>query len=207
MYLHSIYPSCYNQKRWHIRSKMNTCGDIMRISILLTIFLASLTSASETISTSSSSTDSIPVADNIRPDSLSADSVMNDSSATDKLSLFEQITTKPEITAPPEFKIESSQFIDFLASSLTTQNGDLVFEGNFIVLGKAVYGHFEFILEGDSGSVGNTITTDDRAYRSDKGGRVKKIQQYLGVSDGCSVVRVLFHEMRVAPDKDAYISR
>jgi hypothetical protein len=107
--------------------------------------------------------------------------------------------TKPIII--PEVSVEQSDFVKFLKQSISLQKKSLVFEGEFVVLGKAIYGHFSFVSYDDSGTVVDETTTDDRAYRSDKGGKIKFITVNLGSPQNCTLVKTLFHETRAESEK------
>lgn len=101
----------------------------------------------------------------------------------------------------PQLEIVSSQFVGFLDKALVLQGEELVFNAKFIVRGKAVYGHFDVMMAGDTGTATTVKSTDDRSYRSDKGGRPKTKIINLGPAAGCVLVKAAFHEMRVEPGK------
>ena len=101
----------------------------------------------------------------------------------------------------PELHILPSEFVDFFDRELVLQGEELDFKATFIVLGKAVYGHFDFMMVGDSGTAATVKSTDNRSYRSDKGGSPKTLAVNLGPAAGVVLVKAAFHEMRVEPDK------
>ena len=107
--------------------------------------------------------------------------------------------TKPMIV--PEVNIEPSQYVKFQKHLISLQKESLVFEGEFVVLGKAIYGHFSFISYDDSGTVVDEMNTDDRAYRSDKGGKIKFLTVNLGSPQNCTLVKALFHETRAESEE------
>ena len=116
-------------------------------------------------------------------------------------------TEKPEEITQPELEIVSSQFVEFFKKALIQRQDELLFNARFIVLGKAVYGHFDFMMVGDSGTVIGTVSTDDRSYRSDKGGRPKTFSMNIGAAANCILVKVAFHEMRKDPEKGLCVTK
>ena len=132
-----------------------------------------------------------------------ADSGKADSTVIDSLlaaTLAKTANPKPAALRLPELEIVPSRFIEFFNHELAIEGNELVFDGSFIVLGKAVYGHFDFMRVGDSGTVLTILTTDNRSYRSDKGGRPKSLAMKIGPAAGCVLVKASFHEMRVEPE-------
>ena len=97
----------------------------------------------------------------------------------------------------PELKMVPSKYVMLRNAAIQVQGKTLEFDGQFLVLGRGIYGHFEFIAYDDSGKVLMTTKSDDRAYRRDRGARVKAIKVTLGSVPSCSSVTVAFHEMRV----------
>jgi hypothetical protein len=138
-------------------------------------------------------------------DSGTIDSIATNPPAAEIITIT--TTGKPEDKIPPETEIESSPYIKFSEHSVQYQEEKLIFEGNFVVLGKAVFGHFDFVLLKNTGAVISAVKTDNRSYRSDKGGRVKTVQVNLGSASGCTLIKVYFHETRIEPDIGACISK
>jgi hypothetical protein len=136
--------------------------------------------------------------------SEAADSGKTDSTVADSV-LAVVIAKKAQEEARkvtlPELEIVSSRFVEFLDHSFSLQGEELVFDGSFIVKGKAVYGHFDFMMIGDSGAVITVVCTDDRSYRRDRGGRLKTITMKTRAAAGCTLVKAYFHEMRIEPEK------
>lgn len=132
-----------------------------------------------------------------------ADSGKTDSTVADSLLAAinaEREKKKPEKLTLPQLETVASRFVDFLEKTLVIQGTELVFSARFIVLGKAVFGHFDVMKIGDSGTIITTISTDDRSYRSDKGGRPKTLELNAGPAAGCALVKASFHEMRKEPE-------
>jgi hypothetical protein len=106
----------------------------------------------------------------------------------------------------PSVSIQSSKYISFTNTKLVTSNGAVIFEGDFIVLGEGIYGHFDLIAYTDSGKIIQKVKSDDRAWRKLQGSRVKSISVSLGSVTDCSKVEVSFHEMMADRDSGAYLS-
>ncbi|MBN1576786.1 MAG: hypothetical protein JW913_09555 [Chitinispirillaceae bacterium] len=107
----------------------------------------------------------------------------------------------------PELVVQPSKYVEILDAVIGSSDGSMVFEGHFIVLGRGVFGHFDFVAYDDSGEVIQLTKSDDRAYVKDNGARVKSIDMNLGPVDKCEKVEVSFHEMRMEPDSGACFSK
>ena len=126
--------------------------------------------------------DTIPAPDSVRNNATEidttavyhakADSGKTDSTVVDSLiaaANAKKALEKPIELTLPKFEILPSRFVEFFNHELAIEGNGLVFNGSFIVLGKAVYRHFDFMMVEDSGMVLTTVTTIDRSYRRDKG--------------------------------------
>ncbi len=135
--------------------------------------------------------------------SSAADSPKSDTIVVDSIPATQktgQTVEESLATTLPELEIISSRYIKFFDHAIASNGEGLAFTGSFIVLGKAVYGHFDFLTLGDSGTVLNITTTADRSYRSDKGGNPKTITQGIGSANGSKLVKASFHETRLEPE-------
>lgn len=105
-------------------------------------------------------------------------------------------------SAQPQLSIQQSKYVDFKSSNVAISKGTTVFEGNFIVLGEGVYGHFDMVASDDSGKIVQKVMSEDRAWRREQGSKLKAVT--LSVNGALpSKVEVSFHEMRVNPDVGA----
>jgi hypothetical protein len=64
-------------------------------------------------------------------------------------------------------------------------------------MGEGVFGHFNAVVYGDSDKVFKEIQSEDRAWRSDQGGKIKSIIFNIGIIPSNSKVVISFREMRV----------
>lgn len=102
----------------------------------------------------------------------------------------------------PQLLIQQSNFVEFKSSNISESNGTIAFEGKFIVLGDAIYGHFDIIATTDSGKVIQKVMSADRAWKRDHGGNLKSITLSMSAKAPARV-EVSFHEMRVSPESGA----
>jgi hypothetical protein len=110
------------------------------------------------------------------------------------------------VSAEPRLEVLPSNYIRMVNSHLGSSDGSMKFEGRFIVLGRGIYGHFEAVSYNDSGMVLQSMSSPDRAYRAEHGGRVKSINMPLVAFNNCARVEVRFHEMRLNPDADRHLT-
>jgi len=103
----------------------------------------------------------------------------------------------------PAISVPASKYINFTNTNLVTTKGVMTFDGNFIVLGKGIYGHFEVIVYGDSETVIQRVKSEDRAWRKEQGSKVKSISLSLGSISTCSKVEVMFQETQIKSDSNA----
>ena len=161
-------------------------------------------SVPDTISLNTTGADSSVVA------SSAADSLKSDTSVVDSIPATKktgQTAEASSVTDLPELEIISSRYVKFFDHAIASNGEGLTFTGSFIVLGKAVFGHFDFLTLGDSATVLNIATTEDRSYRSDKGGNPKTITLSIGPATGSRQVKVAFHETRLEPESGLCITR
>jgi len=114
-----------------------------------------------------------------------ADTAGNDTTAADSL---------------PPLEVLPSEFVSVLEYSFTQAGPAVVFEGSFTISGEGIYGHFDLVLFDDSGAQIKTCSSSDRAYRRDRGSKVKPVSISCVVPDTCVKVQLYFHEMRLHPD-------
>jgi hypothetical protein len=142
-------------------------------------------------------------ADSSSVTSSAADSLKSDTIGVDSIPAAKKTGQTAEtspVSVLPELEIISSRYVKFFDHAIAFNGEELAFTGSFIVLGKAVYGHFDFLTLGDSATVLNITTTEDRSYRSDKGGNPKTITRGIGPATGSRLVKASFHETRLEPE-------
>jgi hypothetical protein len=109
---------------------------------------------------------------------------------------------KPADKAQPQLSIQQSNFVEFKNSVIAASNGAITFDGQFIVLGDAIYGHFDIVAYNTSDKVIQKARSEDRAWKRDHGGNLKSITLSISASNAAKVV-VSFHEMRINPNSGA----
>lgn len=112
------------------------------------------------------------------------------------------IAQEPADKTQPQLSVQQSNFVELKSTNLTASNGVITFEGQFIVLGDAIYGHFDLVAYSDSGKVIQKVMSEERAWKRDHGGNLKSITVSMHAS-GASKVVVSFHEMRINPNSGA----
>jgi hypothetical protein len=110
------------------------------------------------------------------------------------------------VASKPSISILPSKYVSFTNTNLAVSNGLMVFNGSFIIFGQGVYGHFDLVVYSDSGKVTQKIQSDDRAWRKERGSRVKSISLSLGSVVTCYKIEVSFHEMRTDLNSGIYLS-
>lgn len=136
-----------------------------------------------------------------------------DTAVTDTTKNITQKTAKPLPPQPekvekvrlkidPELKIVPSKFVNFTSTTLTAQNGTINFQGDFLVLGEGIFGHFDLQTFDSTGSRLKLAQSEERNYRSDQGSKYKNVSISTTDTDSlqCYKVSVFFHEMRLEPD-------
>jgi hypothetical protein len=121
--------------------------------------------------------------------------------------------TKPVLSPPkkvekvrlkidPELKIESSKYVNFTSNTLTAKNGTINFQGDFLVLGEGIFGHFDLQTFDSTGNRLKLAQSEERNYRRDQGSKYKNVSISTTDTDSlqCYKVSVFFHEMRLEPD-------
>lgn len=109
---------------------------------------------------------------------------------------------KIRLNIDPELKIELSKYVNFTSTNLTVQNGVINFQGEFLVLGEGVFGHFDLQTFDSTGNRLKLVQSEVRNYRRDQGSKYKNVSINTTDTDSlqCYAVSVFFHEMRVEPD-------
>ncbi|HEX2959222.1 MAG TPA: hypothetical protein VHO70_20475 [Chitinispirillaceae bacterium] len=102
----------------------------------------------------------------------------------------------------PQLSIQQSSYVEFKSSNITASSGTISFDGKFIVLGDAIYGHFDMVASSDSDKVIQNVMSENRAWKRDHGGNLKTIMLSMNAVNAVKVV-VSFHEMRLHPDEGA----
>jgi hypothetical protein len=102
----------------------------------------------------------------------------------------------------PELKIEPSKYVNFTSTKLTAQNGTINFQGEFLVLGEGIYGHFDLQTFDSTGKRLKLAQSEERNYRRKQGSKYKSVSISTTDTDSlqCYKVSVFFHEMRLEPD-------
>jgi isopentenyl phosphate kinase len=103
----------------------------------------------------------------------------------------------------PSVSTLPSEYISFTNTSLVTSKGIMTFEGNFIVHGKGIYGHFEATVYGDSGAIIQRVKSEDRAWRKELGSKMKSISLSLGPVSTCSKVEVIFQDTQIKSNSES----
>src|SRR5512133_87229 len=102
----------------------------------------------------------------------------------------------------PELKIEPSKYVNFTSTTLTAQNGTINFQGDFLLLGEGIFGHFDLETFDSTGNRLKLAQSEERNYRRDQGSKYKNVSISATDTDSlqCYKVSVFFHEMRLEPD-------
>jgi hypothetical protein len=109
------------------------------------------------------------------------------------------IAQEPAGKAQPQMSIQQSNYVEFKSTNITASTGTITFDGKFIVLGDAIFGHFDLLAYNDSGKVIQKTMSEDRAWKRDHGGNLKSITVAMRISNAAKVV-ISFHEMRINPN-------
>jgi putative lipoic acid-binding regulatory protein len=112
------------------------------------------------------------------------------------------IAQEPADKTQPQLSVQQSNYVEFKSTNITASNGTITFDGKFIVLGDAIFGHFDVVANNDSGKIIQKTMSEDRAWKRDHGGNLKSITVSMRASNAAKVV-VSFHEMRINPNSGA----
>jgi hypothetical protein len=109
---------------------------------------------------------------------------------------------KVRLNIDPVLKIEPSKYVNFTSTKLTAQNGAINFQGDFLVLGEGIFGHFDLQTFDSTGNRLKLAQSEERNYRRDQGSKFKNVLISTTDTDSlqCYKVSVFFHEMRLEPD-------
>lgn len=143
------------------------------------------------------------VADTIKKDTAVADTTKKDTLKTTKpVQAQLKKVEKARLKIDPELKIEPSKYVNFTSTTLTSQNGTINFQGDFLVLGEGIYGHFDLQTFDSTGNRLKLAQSEERNYRREQGSKYKNVSISTTDTDSlqCYNVSVFFHEMRLEPD-------
>lgn len=109
---------------------------------------------------------------------------------------------KVRLKIDPELKTEPSRYVNFTSAKVTSQNGTIQFNGDFLILGEGIFGHFDLQTFDSSGNRLKLAQSEERNYRRDQGSKYKNVSISTTDTDSlqCYKVSVFFHEMRLEPD-------